>query len=97
MLINLLPTVRVGRSLLVEREALAGFLGRLEAADDPARVLTPLTSSFGPGCGCESGHARRSPFSRVLAGLRLARLITDIIGGYYGEAEMFIVRERAFT
>ena len=42
MLINLLPTVRVGKSLLVEREALAGFLGRLADAADPAQELTRM-------------------------------------------------------
>jgi hypothetical protein len=42
MLINMLPTVRIGKSLLVEREALAGFLERLLAADDPAGELAAI-------------------------------------------------------
>jgi hypothetical protein len=33
-LIEMLPTVRIGTSLLVEREALAGFLDRVREADD---------------------------------------------------------------
>lgn len=39
MLMRLLPTVRIGKSQLVEREALAGLLGRLVASDDSAREL----------------------------------------------------------
>jgi hypothetical protein len=42
MLMNLLPAVRIGKSLLVEREALAALLGRLAAAEDPARELAAI-------------------------------------------------------
>jgi len=48
MLMTLLPTVRVGKSLLVEREALAGFLERLVAADDPAEELAAIRSQGKP-------------------------------------------------
>jgi hypothetical protein len=39
MLMNLLPRVRIGKSLLVAREALAELLVRLSEADDPAAEL----------------------------------------------------------
>jgi hypothetical protein len=48
MLINLLPTVRVGKSLLVEREALAEFLERLAAAADPAAELAAIRAQGKP-------------------------------------------------
>jgi hypothetical protein len=48
MLMNLLPTVRVGKSLLVEREALAGFLGRLVEAGDPAAELKSIRAQGKP-------------------------------------------------
>lgn len=48
MLLKLLPTVLVGKSILVEREVLAGFLDRLEAADDPAAELAALRAQGKP-------------------------------------------------
>ena len=48
MLMNNLPTVRIGKSLLVEREALAGWLGRLATADDPARELASMRTESKP-------------------------------------------------
>jgi hypothetical protein len=48
MLMSLLPTVRIGKNLLVEREALAGFLGRLFAADDPASELASMRTESRP-------------------------------------------------
>ena len=48
MLMNTLPTVRIGKTLLVEREALAAFLGRLAAADDPARELASMRTESKP-------------------------------------------------
>jgi hypothetical protein len=39
ILMAALPTVPVGRARLIEREALYGFLIRLEASDDPARTF----------------------------------------------------------
>ena len=48
MLMSLLPTVRIGKSLLVEREALAGWLGRLATADDPARELASMRTESKP-------------------------------------------------
>jgi len=48
MLMNNLPTVRIGKSLLVEREALAGWLGRLVTADDPARELASMRTESKP-------------------------------------------------
>jgi hypothetical protein len=48
MLMNNLPTVRIGKSLLVEREALAGWLGRLATADDPARELASMRTERKP-------------------------------------------------
>ena len=48
MLMNNLPTVRIGKSLLVERAALAAFLGRLSAADDPARELASMRAAGQP-------------------------------------------------
>jgi hypothetical protein len=42
MLLGLLPTVTIGKSILVEREALSTFLARLIAADDPAKELTEI-------------------------------------------------------
>ena len=48
MLMNLLPTVRIGRSLLVEREVLAGLLSRLGAAEDPGRELAAMRAEVRP-------------------------------------------------
>jgi hypothetical protein len=48
MLMSLLPTVRIGRSLLVEREVLAGLLARLTAADDPGRELASMRAEAKP-------------------------------------------------
>jgi hypothetical protein len=48
MLMNLLPTVRIGKSLLVERETLAGFLARLAAAEDPALELAAMRTAGRP-------------------------------------------------
>jgi hypothetical protein len=48
MLMNLLPTVRIGKSLLVEREALAGFLTRLADAEDPAAELAAMRAGGKP-------------------------------------------------
>ena len=48
MLMNNLPTVRIGKSLLVEREALAGWLGRLATADDPACELASMRTESRP-------------------------------------------------
>ena len=42
MLMGLLPTVRVGKSLLVGREALAGLLARLADAEDPGAELASI-------------------------------------------------------
>jgi len=43
-----LAHVRIGKSLLVEREALAGWLGRLATADDPARELASMRTESKP-------------------------------------------------
>lgn len=48
MLMNLLPTVRIGKSFLVEREALAVFLGRLADAEDPTAELASVRSHGKP-------------------------------------------------
>ena len=48
MLMSLLPAVRIGKSLLVEREALAGLLARLAAADDPASELAAIRAEGRP-------------------------------------------------
>jgi hypothetical protein len=48
MLMSLLPTVRIGKSLLVEREVLAGLLARLAAADDPGRELKSMRAEAKP-------------------------------------------------
>src|ERR1035437_7376215 len=48
MLMNNLPTVRIGKSLLVEREALAGWLGRLAVAVDPAVELPTMRAEGKP-------------------------------------------------
>ena len=48
MLMNLVPTVRIGRSLLVEREVLTGLLGRLAAAEDPGRELASMRAEARP-------------------------------------------------
>lgn len=48
MLLGLFPTVQVGKSLLVEREALAGLLDRLVAADEPARELAAMRTQGKP-------------------------------------------------
>jgi hypothetical protein len=48
MLMNNLPTVRIGKNLLVEREALAGWLGRLATADDPVRELASIRTQGRP-------------------------------------------------
>jgi hypothetical protein len=48
MLLGLLPTVRVGKSLLVEREALAGFLARLAEAEDSAAELAAVRAAGRP-------------------------------------------------
>jgi hypothetical protein len=44
LLLELLPTVRLGRSLLVEREALAQFLERLTAAEDVSSEIERIRS-----------------------------------------------------
>lgn len=44
LLLELLPTVRLGRSLLVEREALAQFLERLTVADDVSGEIERIRS-----------------------------------------------------
>ena len=44
-LIGLLPSTTVGTSRLVERDALAGFLERIHAADQPALVLEEQRSA----------------------------------------------------
>ena len=48
MLMNLLPTSRIGKSLLVEREALATLLGRLAAVEDPASELAAIRAQGKP-------------------------------------------------
>jgi hypothetical protein len=48
MLMNNLPTVRIGKSLLVEREVLAGWLGRLADAEDPAAELASMRAEGKP-------------------------------------------------
>lgn len=45
MLLELMPTTRLGRSLLVEREALAEFLERLHQAEDVAAELAQLRAA----------------------------------------------------
>jgi hypothetical protein len=47
-LMNLLPTVRIGKSQLVEREALASFLGRLAEAEDPGSALAAIRAEGKP-------------------------------------------------
>lgn len=42
MLMGLMPTVKIGKMLLVEREALAGLLARLYGAQDPAQELETI-------------------------------------------------------
>jgi hypothetical protein len=44
LLLELLPTVRLGRSLLVEREALAHFLEQLTVADDVSGEIERIRS-----------------------------------------------------
>lgn len=41
-LIEMLPSVRVGTSRLIEREVLVGFLGRIQDADDVALLLDQI-------------------------------------------------------
>ena len=48
MLMSLLPAVHIGKSLLVERETLAGLLARLAAADDPASELAAIRAEGRP-------------------------------------------------
>lgn len=48
MLMKLMPTVQVGKSLLVEREALAALLGRLAASDNPAAELAIIRAQGRP-------------------------------------------------
>ena len=48
MLMKLMPTVSIGKSLLVERETLAGFLARLEASEDPAKEMALIRSEGRP-------------------------------------------------
>lgn len=48
MLMGLLPTVRIGKSLLVQREALAGFLGRLAGAEEPSAELFAMRAAGKP-------------------------------------------------
>jgi hypothetical protein len=48
MLMGLLPTMRIGKSLLVEREVLAGLLARLADAGDPAAELAALRARGKP-------------------------------------------------
>ena len=48
MILGLFPTVRVGKSLLVEREALAGFLARLTEAEDPYAELAAIRARGKP-------------------------------------------------
>jgi hypothetical protein len=48
MLLGLLPTVRIGRTLLVEREILAGFLARLAEAEDANQQLRALRAAPKP-------------------------------------------------
>ncbi|WP_420240091.1 hypothetical protein ACOBR2_21500 (plasmid) [Telmatobacter bradus] len=48
MLLGVLPTVRIGRTLLVEREALVGFLERLNKASDPGQELSALRTAPKP-------------------------------------------------
>ena len=48
MLLALLPTVEIGKNLLVEREALYQFLERLTASEDPARDLAAMRAQRKP-------------------------------------------------
>lgn len=48
MLLEVLPTIRVGKSQLVEREALAGFLSRLVDAEDPQAELRRIRAAGRP-------------------------------------------------
>jgi len=48
MLLALLPTVEIGKNLLVEREALSAFLERLAASKDPARDLAMMRAQRKP-------------------------------------------------
>lgn len=42
LLLEQLPTVRIGKSLLVERETLAAYLDRVASSADPARTFAAL-------------------------------------------------------
>ena len=44
LLLELLPTLAIGRSRLVEREALEAFLAAIHAAEDPSSVIESLRS-----------------------------------------------------
>lgn len=48
MLMGLMPTVRIGQNLLVERAALASFLGRLSASEDPASEFVSIRAQGKP-------------------------------------------------
>ncbi len=48
MLLNLLPTVRIGKNLLVERDALAALFERLRQSEDPAATLAALRAQPRP-------------------------------------------------
>ena len=48
MLMGLMPTVRIGQNLLVERTALSSFLGRLSASEDPASEFVSIRAKGKP-------------------------------------------------
>jgi hypothetical protein len=48
MLMGLMPTVTIGASALVERQALSALLDRIAAADDPAAELASLRAQGKP-------------------------------------------------
>jgi hypothetical protein len=48
MLMRLMPTVQVGKSALIEREALAAMLGRLAASSDPEAELAAMRAEPRP-------------------------------------------------
>jgi hypothetical protein len=48
MLMSLMPTVQVGKSILIERESLAALLGRLVESSDPGAELAAMKAERRP-------------------------------------------------
>lgn len=71
--LRLLPTVAVGTSQLAEREALAGLLDRVQAAEDPAALLEQLRSTPRPR------PRRKIQFRTDLPTVTLASLPANLI------------------